>query len=64
PFYTTKGAFLQDEELENIKGVGLNLLICWTIIKIHNGQIIVDSELNEGTTFTIKLPYYIKPGNE
>jgi len=63
PFYTTKGAFLQDEELENIKGVGLNLLICWTIIKIHNGQIIVDSELNEGTTFTIKLPYYIKPIN-
>jgi signal transduction histidine kinase len=46
PFYSTKGQ----------KGTGLGLSVIWGIIDNHNGTITVDSELNNGTTFTIHLP--------
>jgi len=47
PFFTTK---------EVGKGTGLGLSIAYNIIKNHNGTIEVRSKINEGTTFTIKLP--------
>ena len=47
PFFTTK---------ERSNGTGLGLSICYGIIKRHNGSIEVKSEVNRGTTFTIKLP--------
>ncbi|NJO88968.1 MAG: response regulator [Chloroflexia bacterium] len=46
-FYTTK---------EKEKGSGLGLAISHNIIKEHNGQIEVESEHGEGTSFTIVLP--------
>ncbi len=46
PFFSTKGQ----------KGTGLGLAVIWGIIDNHNGTINVDSELGEGTTFTIRLP--------
>ena len=46
PFYSTKGQ----------KGTGLGLAVIWGIIDNHNGSIKVDSEVNKGTTFTIRLP--------
>jgi len=46
PFYTTKGQ----------KGTGLGLAVIWGIIDNHNGRITVDSEVGEGTTFTVRLP--------
>lgn len=45
PFYTTK------EE-----GTGLGLSLCQKIVEDHGGTIYVHSELNIGTTFTIRLP--------
>ena len=30
--------------------------ITYRVIKNHNGEIFVDSEVGKGTTFTIKLP--------
>jgi two-component system NtrC family sensor kinase len=47
PFFTTKEAG---------KGTGLGLSICYDIIKKHEGEIMVASEVGKGTTFTVILP--------
>ena len=36
--------------------MGLGLSVSYGIIERHGGKIEVQSKLNEGTTFTIKLP--------
>ena len=46
PFFSTKGQ----------KGTGLGLSVIWGIVDNHNGTINVESELNKGTTFRIRLP--------
>jgi two-component system, NtrC family, sensor kinase len=46
PFFSTKGT----------KGTGLGLAVSWGIIDQHHGTITVESEVNKGTTFTVKLP--------
>ncbi len=38
------------------EGSGLGLASCHSIISQHNGTITVDSQLNRGTIFTIRLP--------
>jgi signal transduction histidine kinase len=40
----------------NIKGYGLGLSYVSEIVQRHMGFIVVESELGNGTTFTIKLP--------
>jgi len=45
PYFTTKEA-----------GSGLGLFSVYSIINKHNGWITVDSEVNQGTTFTFYLP--------
>jgi two-component system, NtrC family, sensor kinase len=52
PFYTTK---------EPGKGTGLGLAVSYMIIEKMGGVILVQSRLNEGTTFIIRLPSYIRP---
>ncbi len=45
PYYTTKRS-----------GSGLGLASCFSIIAKHNGHITVESQINQGTTFSIYLP--------
>jgi two-component system NtrC family sensor kinase len=47
PFFTTK---------ETGHGVGLGLAISYGIMKEHNGNLYVESELEKGTTFTVSFP--------
>ena len=41
---------------ENEKGTGFGLKLCSELIKINNGTISVQSQVDEGTCFTISLP--------
>lgn len=47
PFFTTK---------MNWKGTGLGLSICYDIIKNHNGNIVVNNQLEKGAVFSLILP--------
>ncbi|MCB0012015.1 MAG: GAF domain-containing protein [Anaerolineales bacterium] len=45
PFFTTKP-----------DGNGLGLAICYRIIEQHHGKMLVQSQVNKGTRFTVQLP--------
>lgn len=52
PFFSTKGQ----------KGTGLGLSVIWGIVDNHGGTISVHSKINEGTTFTVRLPVNVETG--
>ena len=47
PFFTTKNVG---------QGLGLGLAVTYNIIKRHGGEINVESVINAGTTFTVRIP--------
>jgi nitrogen-specific signal transduction histidine kinase len=58
PFFTTR---------EVGEGTGLGLSICYGIIRDHGGEIAVDSRVQVGTTFSLRLPARVgrrRPGQE
>ncbi len=50
-FYQVEGAFAREGE-----GVGLGLFLCSSYVKLHGGEFSIDSELDAGTTVTVRLP--------
>jgi signal transduction histidine kinase len=52
------GNFFRGEEAErnNIPGAGLGLPMAQAIVKAHGGQVVVESEPGQGSTFTLWLP--------
>lgn len=49
PFFTTKEAG---------QGIGIGLAVCAQIAQAHGGTIAVQSQLGEGSTFTVRLPIH------
>lgn len=47
PFFTTKQVG---------RGIGIGLSTCYNIVREHSGEIIVDSEVGKGSSFTVLFP--------
>ena len=54
PLYTNKGEW--GKENNDIKGLGLGLTIAEKIIQDHHGEIKVESQAGQGSSFIIELP--------
>jgi signal transduction histidine kinase/NAD-dependent dihydropyrimidine dehydrogenase PreA subunit len=55
PFFTTK---------QLGKGTGMGLAIVYGVVKMHSGDVTVESEVGQGTTFLIRLPLAEKAKEE
>jgi len=49
------------ERTRQTKGSGLGLYICKQIVEAHGGRIGVESALDRGSTFTVRLPLALEP---
>ena len=45
-----------DQEYKAQEGMGIGLALVKDLVQLHNGHISVESELGNGTTFSVKLP--------
>jgi len=39
-----------------MKGLGIGLSLAQEIVKLHNGEIHLESEIGKGSTFSVMLP--------
>ncbi len=49
PYFTTK-------QMSSVKGMGLGLAICYSVVRNHDGMIMVESTPGAGTVFTVYIP--------
>jgi len=54
-FYRAK-----DPRVARITGTGLGLTIAREVVRLHGGDISVESQLNKGSTFTMVLPVKVE----
>ncbi len=52
PFFSTKGVWGKDK----VVGTGMGLAICRNVAREHHGDLLVESTVGVGTTFTLSLP--------
>jgi len=45
-----------DPRVQNETGTGLGLSLANEVVRMHGGEITIESELNQGSTFTITIP--------
>ena len=48
--------FYRGQNVENIIGTGLGLAVVKKCVELHGGEIALDSQVDKGTSFTVKLP--------
>lgn len=48
--------------IQGVSDTGVGLAIAKTLVEAHNGQIWVDSEEGNGSTFSVKLPLFLNDG--
>jgi signal transduction histidine kinase/ActR/RegA family two-component response regulator len=56
PFITTKGALGGSA----VAGTGLGLSVSYGIVQAHKGQLLVESAIGTGSTFTLRLPRHFE----
>jgi signal transduction histidine kinase len=54
-FYRSK-----DRRIASITGSGLGLALAREVVRLHGGDISVNSQLNKGSTFTLRVPTLAK----
>ncbi len=54
PFFTTKSG--KDCPADSNSGSGVGLAFCRRIVEAHGGEITVQSQIGQGSTFTVRLP--------
>lgn len=47
--------YYRDRNVENCLGTGIGLALVYNLVKIHHGEIFVESEPHRGTTFRVRL---------
>jgi PAS domain S-box-containing protein len=53
----------EDEKVQQVPGTGLGLAIVQSLIEMHGGDLIVESELGTGSKFTFNLPVVVEDGD-
>jgi signal transduction histidine kinase len=71
---TDNGVGIEPEEIDHIfeifhsnkgqKGTGLGLAVVRKVVREHGGRVEVDSQVDQGTTFTVHLPARQSPSGE